>query len=1078
MAYSSRKPATKHTRCWQTTRRSGAVSLLVIFIVLACLPSDFTARPKAQNVDQSPGSVQQATGLEPGKPIESELAGDAIHAYSIQLTAGQFVKVIVDQRGIDLVVMAFGPDGKQLAWVDSPTAGKGPETVLILAEVSGIYRLEVRSVEVMGAGGSYEVNATGRYEVKIDSLRATVADDKRLLKIFDMDNRASAQTYTAWVQERKGNLTEALESYRKSLPWSEATGNKVQLVFTLTGMGRINFVQGNYTPSLEFYRRSLTLSEELANKNLIANVLGSMSLVCRNAGDLGQALDYAERSMALQESLGDKAGVGNAHITLGLAYGSLGDPRALEHYRKSLALSEEAGRMGLMANALDKIARAHIGQGDNVHALEYAQRSLTLSERMKNYRQTIWAIMTIGNIHANRGESSKALEYWQRALALSEKGGYKPEEANAMARISSHHNGQGNYAQALETAEQAIVIARQIGNQQILLNAVNNTAYSYLSLNQLENARRTSAQAIEIVEYLRASVAGDEARSGYLVSARYPYDFNVDVLMQLHKQRPGEGYDSMALQMSERGRARSLLETLSEARADIRLGVDPTLLTSERTVQQRLNAVAERQTRLLSGKHTEEQATAVQKEIDLLTRDYQQVESQIRQSSPRYAALTQPAPLTVREIQSEVLDADTALLEYALGEDRSYLWVVTPTSVKSFELSRRAEIETGVRRVVELLSDGKRWTTSPQIGAEYVAAADQLGRTLLPPELMSQLKVKRLVIVGDGALQYLPFGALPSPTSKVQGPKSLNGPKITSDRQPLIAEYEIVTLPSASTLAVLRRETANRKRPAKTVAVLADPVFEETDERVRAAIARSHQGGNGQPVAFTGEKSFNQLINSRALLRAFDFKSNGDANGAPPERLRITRLPFTRFEAEGILKAAPSSQSLKATDFRANRDTVTGAQLAEYRFVHFATHGILNSDHPELSGIVLSLVNERGHPEDGFLRLNEIYNLNLPVDLVVLSACQTGLGKEIRGEGLIGLTRGFMYAGAPRVVASLWKVDDAATAELMKRFYQGMLKDNLRPAEALRAAKIEMWGQKRWSAPFYWAAFELQGEWR
>ena len=147
--------------------------------------------------------------------------------------------------------------------------------------------------------------------------------------------------------------------------------------------------------------------------------------------------------------------------------------------------------------------------------------------------------------------------------------------------------------------------------------------------------------------------------------------------------------------------------------------------------------------------------------------------------------------------------------------------------------------------------------------------------------------------------------------------------------------------------------------------------------------------------------------------------------------------------------------------------------------MHFATHGLLNSIHPELSGVVLSLVNKRGEAQDGFLRLNEIYSLKLPVELVVLSACQTGLGKEIRGEGLVGLTRGFMYAGSPRVMASLWKVDDKATSELMKSFYQGMLGSrHLSPAGALRAAQIEMLKQKRWQSPFYWAAFGLQGEWR
>jgi CHAT domain-containing protein len=146
--------------------------------------------------------------------------------------------------------------------------------------------------------------------------------------------------------------------------------------------------------------------------------------------------------------------------------------------------------------------------------------------------------------------------------------------------------------------------------------------------------------------------------------------------------------------------------------------------------------------------------------------------------------------------------------------------------------------------------------------------------------------------------------------------------------------------------------------------------------------------------------------------------------------------------------------------------------------VHFATHGLLNSEHPELSGVVLSLVDEQGKSVDGFLRLHEIYNLNLPAEMVVLSACQTALGKEIKGEGLVGLVRGFMYAGSPRVVASLWKVDDVATAELMKHFYSGVLTEGMRPAAALRAAKVEMWKQKRWHAPYYWAAFELQGEWK
>jgi CHAT domain-containing protein len=192
----------------------------------------------------------------------------------------------------------------------------------------------------------------------------------------------------------------------------------------------------------------------------------------------------------------------------------------------------------------------------------------------------------------------------------------------------------------------------------------------------------------------------------------------------------------------------------------------------------------------------------------------------------------------------------------------------------------------------------------------------------------------------------------------------------------------------------------------------------------------------------------------------------------------LIRLRFSRLEADEITRLAPDNERLEALDFAASRATATSDDLRQYRIVHFATHGLINNLHPELSGIVLSLIDDQGRPQNGFLRLYDIYNLRLGADLVTLSACQTALGKKYEGEGLVGLTRGFMYAGAPRVVASLWRIDDRATAELMKRFYQGMLRERLRPAAALKAAQVSMWKDKRWQAPHYWAAFTFQGEWK
>jgi CHAT domain-containing protein len=301
----------------------------------------------------------------------------------------------------------------------------------------------------------------------------------------------------------------------------------------------------------------------------------------------------------------------------------------------------------------------------------------------------------------------------------------------------------------------------------------------------------------------------------------------------------------------------------------------------------------------------------------------------------------------------------------------------------------------------------------------------------------------------------------------------------------LLLEHEIVSLPSASVMAVLRREIQERQRPSKMVAVLADPVFETDDPRLVnvSGIRRDGETARNQspPLGISATRRAPSRRRTRStqpstpvseLQRALrDVSISRDGVSVP-------RLASTRQEAEAIFSVTAPGEGLKALGFDASRATATNPELGQYRIVHFATHGLMNNEHPELSGLVLSLVDEQGRPQDGFLRLHDIYNLNLPADLVVLSACNTGLGKDVRGEGLVGIVRGFMYAGAARVVASLWKVDDEATAELMKRFYRYMLQENMPAAAALKAAQVEMWQQKQWRSPYYWAGFTLQGEWK
>jgi CHAT domain-containing protein len=263
---------------------------------------------------------------------------------------------------------------------------------------------------------------------------------------------------------------------------------------------------------------------------------------------------------------------------------------------------------------------------------------------------------------------------------------------------------------------------------------------------------------------------------------------------------------------------------------------------------------------------------------------------------------------------------------------------------------------------------------------------------------------------------------------------------------------------------------AGRNRASKGIVVLADPVFMKDDERVKRS--RDQDTRKKDPKLENQAPGQQDSEDRRQLVKATQ------DTGIASDGFYVPRLPGTRREAEQIVAMVPPGESRLALDFAASRDTATSTELGEYRYVHFSTHGLVNSVHPELSGLVLALVNERGETQDGFLRAHEIFNLKLSPEVVVLSACQTGMGKNIRGEGLVSLTRGFMYAGAPRVIVSLWGVSDWGTTELMVRFYHGMLKEGLRPAAALRAAQVSLMNDKQWESPYYWAPFTFQGEWR
>jgi CHAT domain-containing protein len=499
---------------------------------------------------------------------------------------------------------------------------------------------------------------------------------------------------------------------------------------------------------------------------------------------------------------------------------------------------------------------------------------------------------------------------------------------------------------------------------------------------------------------------------------------------------------------------------LIEADARETGGMDQALLEYERRLEERVR----REAPAPDGQPAFEAAAGGASSLDELLAELDRVRAVLRNHSSTALHLP-PTPLVdVPELQRKFLDDRTAVLAYFLASPVSYLWVITSSRVAVHRLPPKERIESEARQLYSFLArrDGGAGETAKQrhdrvqqLDRDYWRAASSLGETLLG-DAVGGLEATRLVVIADGALHQIPFSALPYP-----GLDSSEAPV------PLVARYEIVRLPSASTLKALDERREARTLPRKKLAVLADPVLDARDPRLGESAREGEDVALPSPVP----RSEPGVASLPRVLAAIPVSIS---TGGPS----MSRLLATRQEARSILELVPLSQRFQALGFDASRALVTSGELAEYEVVHFATHGVLNAERPELSGIVLSLFDREGRRQDGFLRLHDIYNLDLPVRLIVLSACGTGLGKAIRGEGLVGLVGGFLSTGSLGVVASYWDVDDEATAELMRRFYSNLFTRGLSPPSALQSAQRSLWQEKRWLSPAFWAAFEFQGDWR
>ena len=886
----------------------------------------------------------------------------------------------------------------------------------------------------------------------IGSVYADLGEKQKALEYYSQslplsravgDRRGEAVTLSSIgnVYSELGEKQKALENYSQSLPLYREVGDRRGEATTLNSIGLVYSDLGEKQKALDYYSQSLPLRRAVGNRRGEAVTLNNLGNVYSELGEKQKALDYLSQSLPLSRAVGDRRGEAVTLNNIGQVYSELGEKqKALEYFSQSLPLRRAVGDRGGEAATLNNLGNVYSELGEKQKALEYYSQSLPLSRAIGDRSGEAATLNNIGSVYSELGEKQKALEYVSQSLPLRRAVGDRRGEAATLNSLGNVYSELGEKQKALEYYSQSLPLSRAVGDRSGEATILSNIAYVKRDQNNLTEALNDIESSLKIIENLRTKIASPELRSSYFATVQNYYEFYIDLLMQLHKTHPQSGYDTKALEASERSRARSLLELLQESNANIREGISPDLLQQEKSLQLQLDAIEKQRIEAISRPNPNQTKIAeIDKQRLALLEQYQQIQSGIRTASPRYAALTQPQPLTLPEIQKQILNDNTILLQYSLGKDRSYLWVVTSTGLTSYELPKRADIETTAVAFRTAVTS----PTQRDIPKKVAEASANLGKLILQPAA-AKLGNKRLLIVPDGVLHYTPFSALTLPQTAGQ-----------NTNVPLITEHEIITLPSASSLAILRQNYGDRKPPGRTLAILADPVFSPNDERIKGKITQA-----------TTEKLETNNLGLNRSLRASDL-------GWPPDR-----LPFTRQEAQTISSLFPSASSRQILDFDASRTTATDGNLVNYQIIHFATHGLANSKNPELSGMVMSTVDDKGNIVNGFLRLTDIFNLKLAANLVVLSACQSGMGQSVKGEGMVGLTRGFMYAGAQRVAVSLWYVDDEGTAVLMQKFYQKMLQQKLTPAAALRAAQIEMMQQKKWKSPYYWAAFTLQGEWK
>lgn len=794
----------------------------------------------------------------------------------------------------------------------------------------------------------------------------------------------------------------------ESIRWT--IRDSIALSRMLPNLGLSYEGMGNYVAASKTYLRASKLYTEIGDP--------AKSILQRNNA-AGLLTDYAGRHseayvilLELQkelDSINDTAAEAKVLNSIGIVNRRLGRyEEAILNYREVVRLSEENGYNDLLAGALNNIGVVYLWVGRTDRAVSFLEQALEKHKALEDGEQASLSMLNLGQSYWDLGEYDKSESILLESLATGDPNSDLVQTATKWTALGNTQLKSKGPAAARASYETAKAIAEDLEVPDLIMGILFGLGDAEERSNNPMGALEYYNQGLKHIEDSRGLLSVEEDKAGFLAQSRYLFE---DVIHFLTTQSISSGdasWAETAFQFAERSKARSFLDQLAESLAGVTEGVDPNLLEEQQILTENIAHIRGELAKTDRTDRTRlNEFKALMREQEA---EFDRVEREMRERNPKYAELKYPDPVSLTEVQSSLLADNDVLLQYAVGDSSSTLWVITKSSFSTHKIPTRSELQAQIDLVRFAMENYDQ--SSP---SSFSAPARTLYEALISPAKESMGGATNIILIPDDVLHYLPFELLLS--------EDLTDGATWSSLSYLINDFSVSYGQSASVLMQLAKRP--KIEPTKSFLAIGDPVFSSTDA---ASIVR---GSSLAPLPFSGS-----------------------------EVTEISSL-FDDSSEDVFLKADATESQIKAS-------------LSEhkYQYVHFATHGLVNDDRPDFSSLALAAEDA---DNDGMLQAAEIFNLSVQSDLVVLSACETGLGQLIRGEGMVGLTRAFMYAGTPSLVVSLWSVSDESTSALMQAFYSNLIVEGKDKQSSLRNAKLNLIAGERTSHPFYWAPFVLVG---